>query len=149
MGIVTFASAMSRKHWSILLCSLAYSVLLLHSVVPHHHHEDDLHAQTGNATVYPSDEDDADQGLDHSLSHAFAHFQHDPGVQVTYLHFDQHLDQLDLQPVAKVFLASFYTFVLTQLEERQPPPPRPPDKVLATAQFTTPNILRGPPIHIA
>lgn len=136
---------MSRKRWSILFISLAYGVLLLHSITPHHHHEDDLRPNTANASLYPSNDDDGGHGIDHSLRHAFAHFQHDPGVQVTYLQLDQHLDPFDWQPLEKVFLDSFYAFLLPAAEEPRPFLPSPPDAVPETPGYTSPNILRGPP----
>jgi len=76
---------MLRKLISIVFVSVAYSVLLLHSVIPHHHHEVD--EQSALFHQYNDHDGDVHEAIDDNfLSWAFAHLQHDRGShEITYI----------------------------------------------------------------
>jgi hypothetical protein len=68
----------------ILLCSLAYSLTLVHSVVPHHHHDkitSELH-QHDDSKDHRHHDDSHDQK---SVRHAFADAIHFPGSDIVDL----------------------------------------------------------------
>lgn len=76
---------MLRKLIAIVFVSVAYSVLLLHSVIPHHHHEVD--EQSASVHQYNDHDGDVHKAIDDNfLSWAFAHLQHDRGShEITYI----------------------------------------------------------------
>lgn len=62
---------LNKKSYISLLFLLAYSVLLLHSIIPHHHEDNKVMYQAG----YHDDE-----GMEHTpISHALSFFQHNEG----------------------------------------------------------------------
>jgi hypothetical protein len=104
------------KRSIILLSFLAYSLTLVHSIIPHHHHDEPiskhhLHHDESN----DHDHDDHDEKK--TVSHAFADAIHFPGADVA-------LHQQSSDNIEKVFfVAGFCSDNLTSLLSQQLKPP--------------------------
>jgi hypothetical protein len=67
---------LNKKPYISFLLLLAFSVLFMHSVIPHHHDEDQVVHHSGG-------HDDDHEDMDHNLlSHAFGSFHHEQGGTV-------------------------------------------------------------------
>jgi hypothetical protein len=67
---------LNKKPYISFLLLLAFSVLFMHSVIPHHHDEDQVVHHSGS-------HDDDHEDMDHNpLSHAFGSFHHEQGGTV-------------------------------------------------------------------
>ena len=70
---------MLKKYTAILCMTIAYAILLGHSIIPHHHHQDHEHELTEHHhSSHPqADHHHHDNDADsEDLSHLFAHFIH-------------------------------------------------------------------------
>jgi hypothetical protein len=71
------------KRSIILLSFLAYSLTLVHSIVPHHHHDEAISKHHHHDESKDHDHDDHDEKK--TVSHAFADAIHFPGSDVALL----------------------------------------------------------------
>jgi hypothetical protein len=134
-----------KKYLSILLVLLAYSVVLVHNCLPHHHHiAAESHSQETDNDHH--DDDDDEHGL---LNHAFAHFQHDQGAEMTKMSLER--NDINKQPdFVKKFIPFITTFLLKVDYEKRPVflPPR-HSLFLYSHYSSTADPRRGPPAFTA
>jgi Ca2+/H+ antiporter len=76
------------KRTIILFTFLAYSLTLVHSLVPHHHHEDKSHAENHHHH-HGHDEDDHHEHEKKDLSHFFSDVIHHPSAEQVVIHSSQ------------------------------------------------------------
>jgi hypothetical protein len=63
---------MLKKRTAILLLTLAYAILLGHTLISHHHHDTDHDLTEHHQTNHHHNDDQEDEGL----NHLFSHFTH-------------------------------------------------------------------------
>ena len=75
---------MKAKSCIIFLLFLAYSLTLVHSVVPHHHHQEvaDIHSHSHHEDATRNHHDSDDEK---SISHFFSEAVHHPSAKLTVL----------------------------------------------------------------
>jgi hypothetical protein len=114
--------------------------MLLHNCLPHNHF-DTLDHFAQHDTVHHDDEDD-DQGF---LSHAFAHFQHDKGAQMSIMSGEK--NEVGTNPDTAKELISFITIFLLKGGVEPPPVYLPPRHAVSLYSFpaSTTYSRRGPP----
>ena len=140
---------MLRKYTAIAFVFVAYSLLLLHSFIPHHHDHEmeaavehhDSHDHNGDTDEH----DDIDQGF---LPHAFAHFQHDQGIEIVYTHYTTHAGCSSVNHVMG-FIPSSAFFIIKAIH---PPPLIPvfsPPLFFTNTHLPASDLLRGPPAFLS
>ena len=135
---------MVKKNLSIIFVFLAYSLLLLHSVIPHHHHDEESTEQHST-----SDSDDDDHGdIDHNfLAHAFSILHHDVNGIVVYETATPVLKYSKAHIDKDVFLLANY---IAGILHKPPLIHSEPDLPVLTSLSCIDAIpLRGPPTALA
>lgn len=132
---------MNNRKFSIFSLILAYSILLLHSIVPHHHHtnfEEALHHHHGENLHHPHEKSSDDQGHTH-------HLVHSPEFGNSILLPTIDLQELDLQ-IIKLFVYPFDFYSINSklgFEKLL----QPPDEFIPYYSILPlVKTLRGPPI---
>jgi hypothetical protein len=136
---LTVAKAMLKRFF-ILLSSLAYSVTLVHNVVPHHHHQEAaetvLHHHHHEEDHHHSDDEKG------SLSHTFADAIHHPAAeQVVH-------GQLSESSAKSKTIQEHFILALTHLllAEQEPPDyPIPNQSRSYSHTRSALSLLRAPP----
>lgn len=131
------------KRAIILLSFLAYSLTLVHSIVPHHHHEgakvDSHHHGTGNSHHHHQEEHDERE----SLSQVFSDATHHPASNVVI-----HTPQSDILQKNKQSV-NLLIFAISQLvfPELKPPdiPAHHQENHYISQQYSF-FLLRAPPV---
>lgn len=133
---------MFRRHLSISLVLLAYSILLAHNCVPHHHHFAAENQSLQFDKSHATDNEEDDRGF---LNHAFSHFQHDQGAEMTKMSLEKNDINKQLH-FAKTFIPFISTFLLKVDAEQRPVYLPPSHSLFLYAHFySAPNLQRGPP----
>lgn len=141
---LTLEFAAVYKRSIILLSFLAYSLTLVHSVVPHHHHDegktDHHHHRHGNdKDHHHHGQDDGDK----SLSHVFADAIHNPASEVVIHNPEPEHLQKSNYPV-DLFISKIGAIIFLRI--------RPPDPLsdYQEAHYSTNHdsfyLLRAPPV---
>ncbi|MHA4807842.1 hypothetical protein ACX0G9_07040 [Flavitalea flava] len=142
---------MTRKYVSIAFVFVAYSILLLHSVVPHHHHGEGTPAGLHRNADQDDDDDDHDDhnAVDHNfLSHAFAHFHHGQGIIITYTHFSPEKFGTTINWAVEYTPSSAH-FILLPLPLPPLIPPLSRSLLFVPIPIPLHHSLRGPPTVVA
>jgi hypothetical protein len=130
------------KNAVVLLSFLAYSLVLIHSIVPHHHHDE----HTSEHRHFHDSKDHHHHGDDHeenSLSHAFADVIHFPGAEVA-IHPRQVVTLKHVSTVGDLLVTDLTQLLLSQLK----PPDLNVDRRQAHYSSTHQSLflLRAPPV---
>jgi hypothetical protein len=127
------------KRIIILLSFLAYSLTLVHSIVPHHHHDKTASGHHHHNTSDSHHHDDEDE----TVSHAFADVIHFPGADIV-IHPDQARVIQKYSHVAELYVDNVTHLLSPQL--------KPPDLNIDQGQkcyssgYHSLFLLRGPPV---
>jgi hypothetical protein len=130
------------KRFMILLMSLAYSLLLAHSVVPHHHQHEaaKIHPHTHDAHSHGHHHDDDND--EKTLSHFFADVLHHPAGSILIR------GQASGDDIAKVNGTAPYSLLvpeLVSLPEFKPPDSFDYRSVNYSLDLFSTSLLRAPP----
>lgn len=74
---------MLKKFTAIVFLSVAYAIMLGHSIIPHHHHDNNHELTAHHLTSHHHDEDEQSN----DLSHLFSHFIHAADGFVTTVNY--------------------------------------------------------------
>lgn len=138
-----------RKYTSISFIFVAYSLLLLHSVIPHHHtHETEQVTAHQDSNDHDGDTEDHNDNNNDFLPHAFAHFLHDEGAIIIYT---QYLINPDCSLISGLtnFTTSLAYFIIKAIH---PPPLIPvfsPPLFCTNTHLPASDPLRGPPAFLS
>lgn len=128
------------KRTVIFLSFLAYSLTLVHSIVPHHHHEKPAseHHHHGTKNHHHHDDDHEEKALSHALADAI----HFPGSEIA-IHAQQSLSVEKVVPT-DLLVDSLISLLLPQLK----PPDLSVDRRQAFYSSRHQSLLplRGPPV---
>ena len=133
---------MKAKSCIIFLLFLAYSLTLVHSVVPHHHHQevDDIHSHSHHEDATRNHHDSDDEK---SISQFFSEAVHHPSAKLTFL-----------SPYSENILKSKTSTVhlIPRLEQIFLPMFKPPENNAPfhvdhySSYLVTLSLLRAPPV---
>src|SRR5215216_3475621 len=101
------------KRIIILLTFLAYTVTLVHSVVPHAHDKNQDHHHENISDHHHHDEGDNEDNDDKNLAHFFADADHQVGGE-TFI--PSHISELKVKKGAKVITLSSIVFFLFEMD---------------------------------
>ncbi len=140
---------MLRKYIAIAFVFVSYSLVLLHSFIPHHHDQ-----ETGDAIAHHDSHHHDDNAEDHNdidpgfLPNAFAHFHHDQGIGIVYTHFATRDDCSSVNHVMGFVPSSTYFII-----KASHPPPLvsvfSPPHFFTTIFLPASDPLRGPPAFLS
>jgi len=132
---------MLKKYTALLLMTVAYAILLGHSIIPHHHH-DSVHELTEHHQEHHQHDGEEESN---GLSHLFSHFVHSAdGFTTTQNNFNISFLQKQLSVVA-VLPNNFYlkTFAFPLLKHKPPT-----EQLIYISPHFLSSGLRAPPAFI-
>lgn len=133
---------MFKRYSILLLFSLAYTLVLGHSVIPHDHHKNhstEHHHHHGNDHDHKDDHSNSEK----DLGHLFSHYQHTGDFVIRY---SADLDVLK-DKLVSALAVEIVAFVMEQQEPYVAQPP-PYDNIFYLSPHALSSGLRAPPALI-
>jgi hypothetical protein len=130
------------KRTIILLTFLAYTLTLVHSVVPHRHDEKQTHHHEHTSDHHHHDEDTGEENHDIDLTHFFTKAEHHAGAQ-TFI--PSHTSESRAKEAGKLVILSSIIYLSFEVDSGPPDPIPIQDEFAPSSEHFKISLLRAPP----